>query len=350
MMAGLAVVLVATSAAHGQTVDLSALESQTSISPGDEARIREALQKDLGLVATGRENDEVSGARSRLLDAATKPEATLEFRTAAARIVVEELDKRLPVALALKNRLALALVVGRMHNIQSGPVLVKLLGDTQYSAVRYCAAKGLADEQLAKEIVQGRQGLNVRDVLVSLRGALEKEQDPLVAGEIFAAAQALGTDEATDLQVEMAAKEALALDLSDQKNRWLMRMAVDNFGAAFDRDIRPAAVGKQKIVAALGQILVRVPPSTESLELISLINEQLSRMTGEKTVLGDAVKEEQAQTPLHDGKLADAVWLEQVNWVEVLLKISNKDLRLKSRPASLDWTPEKSAGLVAKAE
>lgn len=352
IMASLAVVLGAASAAHGQTVDLTALQMQASISPGDEARIRDALKKDLDLVATSRDNDEVNGAKSRLLDVAAKPEATQDFRTATARIVVEELDKRLPSASVLKNRLALAIVVARMHNIQSGPVLLKLLGDSQFSAVRYWGAKGLADEKLAKEIVQGRQGLNAHDVLVSLRGTLDKEQDPQVMGEIFATAQAIGTEEATDLQVDMAMKEAVSLDLSDHNNRRALRAAVDNLAAAFDRDIRPTAVGKQKIVAALAQILVRVPPSAESLDLISTINEQLSRMTGEKTGLADALKEEQAQSPLRDAKLADAVWLEQMNWVEVLfgLKGANKDLRLKARPASLDWTPGKSATLAAKAE
>ncbi len=350
IMAGLAVVLAAASAAPGQTADLSALETQTSLSPGDEGRIREALKKDLDLVATGRENDEVSGARSRLLDVAAKAEATLEFRTAAAKVVVEELNNRLPVALALKNRMALAIVVAKMHNIQSGPVLVKLLGDEQNPPVRYWAAKGLANEQLAKEIVQGRGGMNVRDVLGSLRAALEKEQDPQIAGALFSAAPALGTEEASDMLAEMAGKEAVTLDLSKREGREALKVAVEGLGAAFDRDIRPPAVGRQKIVASLAQILVRVPPCSGSLDLLTVINEQLTRMTGEKTGLGEALKEEQAQWPLRDGKVADAVWLEEMNWVEVLLKSGNKDLRLKGRPASLEWTPGQSAGLTGKTE
>jgi hypothetical protein len=349
--AALAAVLAAAPGAAGQTTDLTPLESQTTFGPGDEARIREALQKDFGLLATGRENDEVAGAKARLLDLAAKPEATLEFRTATAKIVVEELDKRLAVALALKNRLAVAIVVARMHNIQAAPVLLKLLGDTQNPPVRYWAAKGLANEQVAKEIAQGRQGMNVRDVLNELRGALDNEKNALVVGALFSAVQALGTEDASDLLAEMAAKEAVVLDLSNRDGREAMKVAVDGLAAAFDRDIRPPTVGKQKIVAALVQILVRVPPCHEALDLISAINEQLTRMTGEKTGLPEAVKEEQGQWPLRDGKTADAVWLEQMNWVETLLKSSNKDLRLKARPTCLEWTPAKSAGLVAaKAE
>lgn len=349
MVAGLAVVLGAASAAPGQTAELTSLEAQTTVSAGDETRIREALKKNFDQVATGNE-DEVSAARGQLLDVATKADATAEFRTAAAKIVVEELDKRLGSATALKNRLALAVVVARLHNNQSVPVLLKLLGDKQYSAVRYWAAKGLGNKDLAAEIAQGRQGPNARDVLNSLRGALEKENDPSVVGVLLAAVQALRTEEATVVLAEMTAKEAVRLDLSKREGREAMKTAVDGLVEAFPQDFSQAAGGKQKIVAALAQILVRIPPSSEGLDLVAAINDDLTRMTGEKTGLADAVKEELAQTPLRDGKLADAVWLEQMNWAEVLLKISNKDLRLKERPAILEWTPGKSAELVAKSE
>jgi hypothetical protein len=88
------------------------------------------------------------------------------------------------------------------------------------------------------------------------------------------------------------------------------------------------------------------------LELIALVDQALSRLTSETTPLGEAVRKLQAQGKSTEPKMVDLVWVEQLNWIESLLKLSkpeNKDLRLTQRPEYLNWSPAKSTEVARKA-
>ena len=323
---------------------------RTQFSAEDESQMAAKLEKDhLTPLVAGRESAEVTGARTDALALTQDGRATAEFRAAVSKVVVQKLDALLPQAVAQRNRLGVAIVVARVQNPESLPLLLKLLGDggsgEVYSSVRYWAAKGLAGDGVRAAILNGT--VPIRVVAAKLGEALQRETDVLCVSQLFKVLQALGTESVTDVLIDGAAAKAKseAFDLSRREAVEAMKTAVEALRQAYDR---PPAASKQRIVATLAQILVRTPPHGDSLDLIVAIDDVLSAMTKEKTALADAVKEQRSQSRLLDPKLIDLVWLQQLNWVELLLKTDNRQIRLAARPAALDWTPEESAKVVRK--
>ena len=83
-----------------------------------------------------------------------------------------------------------------------------------------------------------------------------------------------------------------------------------------------------------------------------MVDQTLSRLTSETTTLGEAVRKLQGQGKSTEPKTVDLVWVEQLNWIESLLKLSkpeNKDLRLTQRPEFIDWSPANSTEVARKA-
>lgn len=346
-----AVMAVAGPIASGQTTDLTPLMQQTSFGPAEEGQIAAAIAKDItDLVGGGQ--DEVNGARTRLIALAKTAGATEEFRAVVGKVIVTQLGQRMKAALVHKNRLALTIVVARMENAESLPVLLKLLGEGDqgeiYPSVRYWAAKALATKRMTA-IVRGGAAIPTRVVLEWVGKALARERDPICAKALFAALGTIQTEAATDLLISAVAKKARDLDLGKHDAVDAMKGAVDALKEAYAREIRPPAAGKQPIIASLVQVLVQTPPHGESLELVSLLDTTLAGLTKESTGLADAVKDLGGTARLTKPQLVDVVWLEQLNWMEVLLKTANKDVRLLSRPEPLSWSPARSVEVVRKA-
>ena len=108
---------------------------------------------------------------------------------------------------------------------------------------------------------------------------------------------------------------------------------------------------KQPIIAAMVQILVRTPPHSMnggSLELLEMLDATLTKLTGEKTDLAAAIKEFRGLSQLgRTPQAIDVIFLQQLNWMETLLKTTNKDVRLLSRPEVVKWTSKNSAEQIA---
>jgi len=353
-----AAVMIAVSGALGQTDDLTGLMGKTAFTTEDEDRIIAAIKPDFDRLVAGTDNRLVNGARSRLIRLTTDGRATVEFHAVAAKVIVGQLQKRLndPI-LAHKNRLAVAIVISKMQNPESVPLLLKLLvGEGRegelYASVRYWAAKGLAGPKVSAAILGGASVSLRREVLEALDKALAREQDAICVGAMLSVADAMGTDQAVDLLIRITAEKARSLDLGGSDAIDTMKQAVVALESAYRRDIRPMAKAKQQIVATLAQVLAQVPPHGEGLELITLVDQTLSRLTSETTILGEVVRKLQDQGKNTEPKMVDLVWVEQLNWIESLLKLSkpeNKDLRLTQRPEYLDWSPAKSTEVARKA-
>lgn len=352
-----AAVMISASSALGQTDDLSDLMGKTAFTAEDEARIVKGIKSLLDRLVTGTDNRLVKGSRSQLIGLTTNTRATVEFRTVTAKIIVVQLRKRLnaPV-LVHKNRLAVAIVVSRMQNPESVPVLLKLLvGEgsqgERYPSVRYWAAKGLAGKKVSEAILRNNP-LPLRKVLETLNQAITREKDAICVGAILKVVEVLGTDQAVDLLVKATAAKARSLDLGHGDAIATMKQAVVALKSAYGRDIRKMAQAKQPIIAALAQVLAQTPPHGDGLELTTVVDQALSNLTNETTFLGKAVRKLQGQRARIQPKTVDLVWVEQLHWIESLLKLNepeNKDLRLKQRPVYLDWSPAKSAEVARKA-
>jgi len=350
-------VMISASRALGQTDDLTDLMGKTAFTAEDEARIAKGIKPLLDRLVAGTDNRLVKGARSQLIGLTTNTRATVEFRTVAAKIIVVQLQKRLnaPV-LVHKNRLAVAIVVSRMQNPESVPVLLKLLvGEgsqgERYASVRYWAAKGLAGKKISEAILRNNP-LPLRKVLEALDQAITREKDAICVGAMLKVVEVLGTDQAVDLLVKATGAKAMSLDLGNSDAIGTMKQAVVALKTAYGRDIRKMAEAKQPIIAALAQVLAQTPPHGGGLELTTVVDQALSNLTNETTFLGEAVRKLQGQGARIQPKTVDLVWVEQLNWIESLLKLSkpeNKDLRLKQRPAYLDWSVVKSAKVAKKA-
>ena len=353
-----AVVMISASSALGQTDDLTDLMGKADFTAEDEARIAKAIKPLLDRLVAGTDSRLVKGARSQLIGLTTNTRATVEFRTVTAKIIVVQLQKRLnaPV-LVHKNRLAVAIVVSRMQNPESVPVLLKLLvGEgsqgERYASVRYWAAKGLAGKKVSEAILRNNP-LPLRKVLAALDQAITREKDAICVGAILKVDKVLGTDQAVDLLVKATAAKATSLDLGNSDAIATMKQAVVALEEAYRRDIRKMAEAKQPIIAALAQVLAQTPPHGNGLELITVVDAVLARLTSRTTPLGEKVRKLQGQGVRIQPKTVDLVWVEQLNWIESLLKPSkpeNKDLRLKQRPVYLDWSPAKSAEVARKAD
>ncbi|NIA21827.1 MAG: hypothetical protein GWP05_07665, partial [Anaerolineaceae bacterium] len=345
------------SSALGQTEDLSDQMGKTAFTAEDEAHIAKVVKPLLDSLVAGTDNRQVKGARSQLIGLTTNTRATVEFRTVAARIIVVQLQKRLKApVLVHKNRLAAAIVVSRMQNPESVPLLLKLLvGEgpqgERYASVRYWAAKGLAGKKVHEAILRNNP-LPLRKVLEALDRAITRETDAICVGAMLKVAAVLKTDQAVDLLIKATAAKARSLDLGNSDAVDTMKQAVVALEDAYRRDIRKMAEAKQPIIAALAQVLAQTPPHGSGLELITVVDGVLARLTSQTTPLGEKVRELQGQGVRIQPKTVDLVWVEQLNWIESLLKPGkpeNKDLRLKQRPVYLDWSPAKSAEVARKA-
>jgi len=353
-----AAVMIAASSALGQTDDLTGLMVKTSFTAEDEARIVTAIKPLLARLVAGTDNRLVNGARSQLIVLTTDRRATVEFHALAARLIATQLQNLLTKPIVVhKNRLAVAIVVSRMQNSESVPLLLKLLvGEgtqgERYPSVRYWAAKGLAGKKVSAAILRNNP-VPLRKVMASLEQALGREKDAICVGAMLKVAEVLGTDQAVDLLIKATAEKAKSLDLGETDAVDAMKQATAALEAAYQRDIRAMAQAKQPIVATLAQVLAQTPPHGGGLELITVVDQTLSRLTSETTGLGETVRKLQGQKGARtDSQTVDLVWVEQLNWIEFLLKLSkpeNKDLRLKQRPEYLNWSPAKSAEVARKA-
>ena len=353
-----AAVMIAASSALGQTDDLTDLTVKKTFTAEEEARTVAAIKPDIDRLVAGKDNRLVNGARRRLISLTTGGRATVEFHAVAAKLIIGQLQRRLNESILVhQNRLAVAIVISKMQNPESVPLLLKLLvGEGQegelYPSVRYWAAKGLAGPKVSAAILGGTSVSLRREVLEALDKALAREQDAICVWAMFSVADAMGTDQAVDLLIRTTAEKARSLDLGSSDAIDTMKQAVVALESAYRRDIRPMAKAKQPIVATLAQVLAQVPPRGEGLELITLVDQTLSRLTSETTTLGEAVRKLQAQGKSTEPKMVDLVWVEQLNWIESLLKLSkpeNKDLRLTRRPEYLNWSPAKSTEVARKA-
>jgi hypothetical protein len=343
--------LLAASVAAAQA-DIAALRSRTSFAAAEEGQIAEAIKGDIDKLIAGQSDDVVAAARDSLIKRAEDAAATAEYRAAVAKVTVLEIASRLNNAVVHRNRLSVAIVVARMQNVQSLEVLLKLLGEGKdgefYPSVRYWAAKGLAGAPLIEAIRTGAgTAMPQRTVLTWLQEAVTRETSPVVAAELFAVLAAIQTEAATDILVPAVAAKARQFDLSQPTAAEAMKSAVALLQKAFELERREAAAGKQPIVASLVQIMVQTPPKDAGLELAETLDATLATLTGQKTALAAAIKEfrDQASTGLRPQQV-DAIWLQQLNWMETLLKTANKDVRLLSRPQVLAWKSELSAGVV----
>jgi len=353
---GLVVLLAVAPCVSAQTDNIVDLTGKKAFTSDDQGRLDKAVAGLLDTLVTGTDNRLVDAARKQLVDMAQSGNATAEFRQLAAKTIVRQAGAKMsnPI-LVYKNRLALTIVVAQVQDADAVPLLLKLMGGEgadgeRYAGVRYWAAKGLAGKAVSEAIVQGRAPESIRRVLGDLEKALMREKDGICVGAMVEAVAALGTDAATDLLTRVSAEKAKTLNLADHDIAEAMRVAVATLDLAYKNDIRPIPDAKQPIVAAMAQILARTPPHGDGLLLIAAIDDTLARLTGETTGLSQAVAAGRGQSGRLDAKAIDGVWLEQLNWIEILLRLDKpgkKELRLKQRPVLLDWSPAKSAEVAS---
>ncbi|MBN2581506.1 MAG: hypothetical protein JXL80_00450 [Planctomycetes bacterium] len=354
---GLGMLLVVAPVVSAQTDDISDLTGKATFSADEQDRLQKAIDGVLDRVVAGTDNRLVDAARKQLIDMVQSSRSTEEFKALAAKLIVKQATAKManPI-LVYKNRLALAIVIAQMQEPDSVSLLLRLLGGEgpegeRYAGVRYWAAKGLAGKAVSEAIVQGRAPEPMRKVLADLEKVLMREKDGICVGAMLEAVAALGTDAATDVMIRAAADKARTLNLGNRDAAESMRAAVVILEGVYRNDIRPISEVKQPIVGVMAQILAQTPPHGDGLTLIAAINEALGRLTGETTGLGEAVAKCRDQANRLEPKVIDGVWLEQLNWIETLLRLDKqgkKELRLKQRPVLLDWSPAKSAEVAAK--
>ena len=351
-VACVAVVLaMAVSAASAQTSPYAPFMGKSSFSPSDEAQMT-AITDTLITDMLSTDEGKVNRARAAMVDAVEDSRATEQFKAVAAKIIADRLGARLNNAVVHRSRLAVAIVAAKLQTPESLALLLRLLGEPArpevYPSVRYWAAKGLAGERMKDIIRKESAGIPGRVVLKSVSQVLDTETQPVCVGVMFLVLDAVQTESATDVLIKAVAEKARALDLGRRDAADAMKSAVPALKEAYAREIRPAAAGKQPIVATLAQVLAQTPPHGPGLELAVAVDEALAALTNETTGLAAAVEVYEDQSRLTDPKVIDIIWLQQLNWVEVLLKTSNKDVRLLSRPAILDWSAAKSVETVRK--
>jgi hypothetical protein len=351
-----AMVFGAASAVLAQGADLTALKTRTSFGAAEEGQIAAGIKGEVDKVITGPDDVAASDGRDKLIKLVEDTGATAEFRIAAAKVIVTEIKPRLNLAVSHRNRLAAALVVSRMQNPESLEVLLKLLGEGKdgepYASVRYWAAKALAGQTLIESIRTGKGTTYAQPaVLQALSAAAKRESSPIVAAELFNVLGAIQTEAAVDVLVAVVADRARHYDLGQPAAADAMKSAVSLLQEAYGRERREASAGKQPIIAAIVQILVRTPPHSLSgagLDLLETLDAALAKLTGEKTDLVAAIKEFRGLSQLgRTPQAIDVIFLQQLNWMETLLKTTNKDVRLLSRPEVVKWTSKDSAELLA---
>jgi len=343
--------LVVASGVEAQTSGFGPFMGRSSFSPSDEGQITAGVETLIAdMLST--DEDKVNRARAALIDAVEDARATEEFRATAAKIIADRLGARLNNAVVHRSRLAVAIVAARLQTPESLALLLRLLGEAGrpegYPSVRYWAAKGLSGERMKEIVRKEAAGIPSRVVLKSLGEATERETEPVCAGVLLLALDAVQTEAATDMLVKVVTAKARTFDLGRQDAADAMKDVIPVLKGAYNREIRPPAAGKQPIIAALAQVLARTPPHGPGLELAAVLDETLAALTNETTGLADAIKAHESQTRATDPKRIDVIWLQQLNWIEVLLKTSNKDVRLLSRPVMLDWAPAKSVEVIRK--
>jgi len=339
-----------------QTDNIVDLTGKTAFTSDDQNRLDQAVAALLDTLVAGTDSRLVDAARKQLVALAQSANGTAEFRQLAAKTIVKQAGVKMsnPI-LVYKNRLALTIVLAQIQEADAVPLLLKLMvgegaDGERYAGVRYWAAKGLAGKAVSEAIVQGRAPESIRRVLADLEKALIREKDGICLGAMIEAVAALGTDAASDLLIRVSSEKAKTLNLADHDIAEAMRVAVTMLDLAYKNDIRPIPDAKQPIVAAMAQILARTPPHSDGLLLISAIDETLARLTGETTGLSQAVTDVRGRPGRPDARAIDGVWLEQLNWIEILLRLDKpgkKELRIKQRPVLLDWSPAKSAEVAS---
>jgi hypothetical protein len=343
--ASLVVLLAVVATVSAQTDDLSDLKTRDSLGAADERRIAKAIESDINAVIADVTEQGVRGARQRLVKLAGDAGATMAFQASVAKVVVLMFHERFDNPKTNRNRMAMAMLVAQMKNTESLPVLLKLLGD-QYPSVRYWAAKGLAGKEVM-DIVRAGTNIPTKTVLKRVQETATGEKSPIIVKELIKVIGGVQAEAATDALVATVAEKARTMDLGDADAVEAMTEAVKALDAAYRRALRPAAQGKQPIIACLVQILVQTPPKEPSLELALLLDRTLGELTQQKSKLAAAIKACRDQSHLNpEAQKVDLVWLQQLDWMERLLAVSNKDVRLLSRPKTLDWTPEKSVEVI----
>lgn len=320
--------------ASAQMVNLAPLVGKTAFTPEDTAALQAMIENDVRTVATSVQPRDVGISRDRLIRLPQYGGATDEFKQLTSRLTLTAVAQSLDVAREHRNRLALAITVARSESPEAVELLLTLLGD-RFASIRYWAAQGLSADPVVQAIKRGRQDLPTSRVFLGkVQVAFDAETDPVVAETLFGLLQAVSTDLATDILVEQAQKKAVAFDLSKTDALNAMQRAVVALQAAYEREIRPGAEGKQKIIVALGQILIQTPPHGRSLELVEQTSAALAELTKQKSEIAKVVEEYRKQGAIRDSKLIDLIWLEQLGWIQ--------QLQLNDKVKLLDWSPQKS--------
>lgn len=329
-----ALVAAMTLTASAQMVNLAPLVGKTTFTPEDTAALQAMIENDVKTVATSVQARDVGISRDRLVRLPQYGGATDEFKQLTSRLILTAVEQSLDVAREHRNRLALAITVARSESPEAVELLMALLND-RFASVRYWAARGLSADPVVQAIKRGRQDLPTSRVFLGkVQATLDAETDPVVVETFFGLLQAVSTDLATDILVEQAQKKAVAFDLSQIDALNAMQRAVVALQAAYEREIRPGAEGKQKIIVALGQILIQTPPHGRCLELVEQTSAALAGLTKQKSEISNVIEEYRKQGAIRDSKLIDLIWLEQLGWIQ--------QLQLKDKVELLDWSPQKS--------
>lgn len=343
--ASLMVLLAGVATVSAQANNLSDLKTRDSLGAAEERRIAKAIEPDINVVIADMTEQGVRGARQRLVKLAGDTGATSAFQASVAKVVVQMFAERFDNPKTNRNRMAMAMLVAGMKNAESLPVLLRLLGD-QYPGVRYWAAKGLAGKEVM-DIIRAGTNIPTKTVLGRGQEAATGETSPIIVKELFKVIGGVQAEAATDALVATVVEKARTMDLGTPDAADAMTEAVKALDAAYRRSLRPAAQGKQPIITCLVQILVQTPPKGPGLELALQLDRTLGELTQQRSKLAAAIKACREQSRLNpEPQKVDLVWLRQLDWMERLLGVSNKDVRLLSRPKVLDWTPEKSVEVV----
>ncbi len=331
----LALVVSLSMVASGQIYNLAPLVSKTTFTPDDTATLQEIIKKDVEVISTSSQSNDVRAARERLVRLPRYPGATTEFQQVSSRLAMAELTQRYERTQDPRNRLAMTVTLVRLQAPESINVQLGMLKDKN-PGVRYWAARGLSGEPVLTPVLRGAEGApTVRQVLDKVREAVEAEQDPVVLETLFGLLQSIGTPDATDVLVDQAQKKAVAFDLGQIDQANALRRAVTALQAAYERERRPEAEGKQKIIKAIAQIIIQAPPHGDSLELVEQASDVLSKLSGKASNMAEAIKAYRDQGTLRDSKLIDLIWVEQLGWVQ--------NLELNGQVTVLNWSPQKSA-------
>lgn len=201
---------------------------------------------------------------------------------AYVQAVGEEAIKRLAAAQAKVTapdaRLNLLMTVAELRRLEGVPVLQSTLEKDPAPAMRYWAAKGLA--QVAEVVVEKSATRTEAAIADSIAKVVDSETATVTLLQMFDTLAKFDHERAFDVMTAATIKVAQRTGATDPIAAQMFDHIIRGLQGAFSRETRPE--GKTRILMAYATLCTWLMPPTADAGLLTTLNSSLEQVTGEK--------------------------------------------------------------------